>query len=151
MLIPIIVILCYSIDLPLGGDAMGRSFIFNVRFTLVNVFTIGDLFRLYNFKYLATWKVHLFINTVKKEELNLYFSPPGTIMVIAVFFILPFPVFALIAMLIGISDSLTSIIGKNYGKHYLKGISNKKLEGTITGPLSSIIATLVLCFIFSPH
>ncbi len=155
-LIPIIIILCYSIGLSfagtygLTGDQFGRFLIFNIGFALVNLFTLGDLFRLYNFKFLPGWAVHLFTSAMKKKELNSYSSPPGTIVAIAIFFVLPFPIFASIAMLIGVSDSLASLVGKNFGKRYLRVDSDKKLEGTIAGAGSGIILTLILCFVFAP-
>ncbi|HUX98369.1 MAG TPA: hypothetical protein VMV49_02330 [Candidatus Deferrimicrobium sp.] len=156
VLIPIIVITFYSIGISSGGfngltgDEFGRFLIFNIGFVLVNVFTLGDLLRLYNFKYLPGWGVHLFTSAMKKKELNSYSSPPGTIIAIALFFPLPFPIFASVAMLIGVSDSMASLIGKNFGKRYLKLDSDKKLEGTIAGVVTGIIATLVLCYVFSP-
>jgi dolichol kinase len=155
-LIPIIILICYSVALAMGGaagmtgDEFGRFLIFNIGFILVNLFTLGDLLRLYNFKYLPGWGVQLFTSAMKKKELNSYSSPPGTIVAISVFFALPFPIFASIAMLIGISDSLASLIGKNFGKRFLKADSDKKVEGTIAGAVSGIVATLILCFIFSP-
>jgi dolichol kinase len=156
-LIPLIILVCYAVALALGGisgltgDQFGRFLIFNIGFVLVNLFTLGDLVRLYNFKYLPGWAVHLFTSAMKKKELNSYSSPPGTIVVIAIFFVLPFPIFASIAMLIGISDSLASLVGKSFGKRYLKSGSDKKLEGTIVGALSGIVATLILCLIFTPY
>jgi len=155
--IPIIIIVSYSIALALGGFAglsgedFGRFLIFNIGFALVNFFTLGDLFRLYNFKLLPKWAVQLFTSAMKKKELNSYSSPDGTIMAIALFFILPFPIFASIAMLIGVSDAMASLVGKNYGKRYLKLNSDKKLEGTIAGVVIGIVSTLVLCFIFKPN
>ncbi|MHA1649579.1 MAG: hypothetical protein ACTSYB_05240 [Candidatus Helarchaeota archaeon] len=156
-LIPIIILICYSVALALGGynelngDQFGRFLIFNIGFALMNLFTLGDLFRLYNFKYLPGWAVHLFTSAMKKKELNSYSSPPGTIMAIAIFFILPFPIFTSIAMLIGISDSLASLVGKNYGKRYMRVSSDKKLEGTLAGTISGIVATLIICFIFASY
>ncbi len=155
-LIPIIILIFYSIALSMGGlgvldgDQFGRFLIFNIGFVLVNLFTLGDLLRLYNFKYLPGWGVNLFTSAMKKKELNSYSSPPGTIVAIAIFFIFPFPIFASIAMLIGISDSLASLIGKNYGKRFLKVDSDKKLEGTLAGVIAGVVATLILCFIFAP-
>ncbi|MHA1131240.1 MAG: hypothetical protein ACTSQI_08970 [Candidatus Helarchaeota archaeon] len=156
-LIPTIILVCYSVALALGGisglsgDQFGRFLIFNIGFVLVNLFTLGDLIRLYNFKYLPGWAVHLFTSAMKKKELNSYSSPPGTIMAISIFFVLPFPIFASIAMLIGISDSLASLVGKNFGKHYLRTGSDKKLEGTIAGAISGIAVTILLCIIFTPY
>jgi len=154
--IPLIIIICYSAALAIGefngvtSDQFGRFLIFNIGFALVTLFTLGDLFRLYNFKYLPGWAVNLFTSAMKKKELNSYSSPDGTIMAIALFFILPFPIFASIAMLIGVSDAVASLVGKNLGKIKLKAGSDKKLEGTIAGALVGIVATLLLCFIFQP-
>jgi len=154
--IPLIIIVCYSVALSLGGfngltaDEYGRFLIFNIGFALVNFFTLGDLFRLNNFKCLPPWAVGLFTSSMKKKELNSYSSPDGTIMAIALFFILPFPIFASIAMLIGASDAMASLVGKNLGKIDLKLGSDKKLEGTIAGALVGIVSTLLLCFIFRP-
>jgi dolichol kinase len=155
--IPLIIIICYSVALALGGfngltaDEFGRFLIFNIGFVLVNFFTLGDLFRLNNFKLLPPWAVDLFTSAMKKKELNCYSSPDGTIMAIALFFILPFPIFASIAMLIGVSDAVASLVGKNLGKIKLKAGSDKKLEGTIAGALVGIVSTLLLCFIFQPN
>ncbi|NVM28997.1 MAG: hypothetical protein HWN65_09135 [Candidatus Helarchaeota archaeon] len=153
-LIPIVVIVGYSIGLyiggPINGDTIGRFIIFNIGFALVNLFTLGDLLRLYNFKYIPGWGVNLFTSAMKKKELRSYSSPPGTIVAIAIFFVLPFPIFASVAMLIGVSDSMASLVGKNFGKRDLKAGSDKKLEGTIVGVVVGFISTLVLCFVFSP-
>ncbi len=149
-LIPLVVIMGYSIGLYIGGDEIGRFMIFNIGFALVTLFTTGDLLRLYNFKFLPEWGVNLFTSAMKKKELQSYSSPPGTIVAIAIFFVLPFPIFASVAMLIGVSDSMASLVGKNFGKRNLKGNSEKKLEGTIAGVVLGIISTLILCFIFSP-
>ncbi|MDD1777884.1 MAG: hypothetical protein LUQ65_06905 [Candidatus Helarchaeota archaeon] len=154
--IPLIIIICYSVALALGGfmgmngDQFGRFLIFNIGFALVTLFTLGDLFRLYNFKLLPLWAVNMFTSAMKKKELNSYSSPDGTIMAIALFFVLPFPIFASIAMLIGVSDAVASLVGKNLGKIKLKAGSDKKLEGTIAGALVGIVATFLLCFIFQP-
>ncbi len=149
-LIPIIVIAGYSLGLSLGGDSIGRFIILNIGFALVTLFTLGDLLRLYNFKYLPGWGVNLFTSAMKKKELRSYSSPPGTIVAISIFFVLPFPIFAAVAMLIGASDSMASLVGKNYGKRILKAGSDKKVEGTIAGTIVGIASTLVLCFVFRP-
>ena len=155
-LIPIIIIFCYSFGIASGGyfglsgDEFGLFLMFNIGFALVNLFTMGDLLRLYNFKYLPKWGVNLFTSAMKRKELRTYSSPPGTIMAIAIFFIFPFPIFASVAMLIGISDSAASIVGKNYGKRLLKSNSDKKLEGTIAGAVIGFVATLLLCLIYAP-
>jgi dolichol kinase len=154
--IPLIIIICYSLALALGGfagmdyDPFGRFLIFNLGFVLVNFFTLGDLFRLNNFKLLPPWAVGLFTSAMKRKELESYSSPDGTIMAIALFFVLPFPIFASIAMLIGVSDAVASLVGKNLGKIKLKEGSDKKLEGTIAGALVGVVSTLLLCFIFQP-
>ena len=149
-LIPIIVVIGYSVGLYMGGASIGRFIVLNIGFALVTLFTLGDLLRLYNFKYLPEWGVQLFTSAMKKKELRSYSSPPGTIVAISIFFILPFPIFASVAMLIGVSDSLASLVGKNYGKKFLKVGSDKKVEGTIAGVIVGIVSTLALCFVFRP-
>ena len=104
---------------------------------------IADLFRLNKFEKLGKFATRWFENSLRPTELETFAQ--GSIMILSwiPFFIADIQILLAIVLISSISDGITSIIGIKFGKITIKG-SKKKLEGTITGIITTYLIVIII-------
>ncbi|MFX1391128.1 MAG: hypothetical protein ACFE9Z_13770 [Promethearchaeota archaeon] len=123
--------------------------IITVGYGFVFMFQIADLARLNKFYMLPKWAKSWYLD-MKKSELYTFIASTPLVLSFTPFIFAPFPIFAAVALITTLSDGVACIIGKKYGKNYLRTNSKKTVEGLIAGGLSTFIIVFLVSIFYYP-
>jgi dolichol kinase len=134
-----------------GLDNYSFSFwlIITVGYGFVFMFQIADLTRLNKFYMLPKWAKNWYLD-MKQNELNTFIASTPLVLSFTPFIFAPFPIFAAVALITTVSDGAACIIGKKFGKNYLRTNTKKTVEGLITGGVTTFIIVFLISIIYYP-
>ena len=120
-----------------------------VGFGFVIMFQIGDLARLNKFYLLPKWSKRWYKSMRQEEQFTFVASTPLVLSFIPFLFV-PFPIFGAVVLITTGADAVACIIGKKYGKYSLRKKSNKKIEGFISGGVSTFLIVIIILILYHP-
>lgn len=123
--------------------------IVTVGFGFVIMFQVADLTRLNKFYMLPNWAKRWY-RDMKQSELNTFIASTPLVLSFIPFLFAPFPIFASVALITTGADAVACLIGKKYGKHYLKTNSKKTIEGFIAGGFTTFMIVIFISIIYNP-
>ncbi|MFW9998541.1 MAG: phosphatidate cytidylyltransferase [Candidatus Hodarchaeota archaeon] len=123
--------------------------IITVGYGFVFMFQVADLTRLNKYHMLPNWARKWYLD-MKQNELHTFIASTPLVLSFSPFIFAPFPVFAAVALITTGADGVACIIGKKFGRHYLKTNSKKTIEGLIAGGLSTFIIVIVISLLYYP-
>jgi CDP-diglyceride synthetase len=120
----------------------------------VFLFLFGDLVRMTHFEYLPHWAFGLYIKSMEPEREKWTVNAAVPIILMNMFFMpffIPVQVFFTATFTSCIADAVTSLIGKNFGRHKMSQFGrypNKTWEGLLAGAFTTFIGVMVIFIIY---